>query len=31
MKHNDFDFYHSDEPFARLNAFLNENKKIKLN
>lgn len=34
MKHNDFDFYHSDEPFARLNAFLNEkiikNKKIKL-
>jgi hypothetical protein len=34
MKHNDFDFYHSDEPFARLNAFLNEkiikNKKIKI-
>lgn len=34
MKHNDFDFYHSDEPFARLNAYLNEkiikNKKIKL-
>jgi hypothetical protein len=32
MKHNDFDFYHSDEPFARLNAFLNEKiiKKIKL-
>jgi hypothetical protein len=34
MKHNDFDFYHSDEPFARLNSFLNEkiikNKKIKL-
>lgn len=32
MKHNDFDFYHSDEPFARLNAFLNGKiiKKIKL-